>query len=129
MDITYSLKENTSLFWPVISVINTFSEKMCVLYRTATRIANQRYSKLHFKMQMSTYLALSITDVHICCQTEKDGDAFSCVGSSERERCITQEVVSYQCKKHGNKSNVVSTYLRNDPVIMYLLWFWHPHPC
>ena len=29
MDITYSLKENTSLFWPVISAINTFSEK-CV---------------------------------------------------------------------------------------------------
>ena len=29
-----------------------------VLYPTATRVANQRYSKLHFKMQMSTYLSL-----------------------------------------------------------------------
>ena len=54
-------------------------------------------------LAMLTKYTLSITDLHICGKKEKNGDAFRV-----SLRCITQDAVHYQYKKHGKKSNVVA---------------------
>ena len=88
------------VFWPVISDVNTFPS---TLYSHYLPTLLTEYTVSCIQTQLSMYLALSITGVHICGQEENGRRSiFMCQLFRERAlRCIstknTERAMLFRC--------------------------------